>query len=206
MLTKLHVYLGLILLLPLSIWGVTGLVFLIKPGYTAAYSPPSIKTLPLEKYFAIPKTANWHEAKYVRSSIGWHLLVEHADGSREHLNPQTLEPWPYPILELVKKLLNESIEVDPDRYGRVESLERQSDRYIAQTTTGVTLTLNWQSLELTQTGKDTRFLNRLYRLHYLQWTPNPVLNMALAVFAILGLFAMCLLSLKMLISVHKWES
>ena len=38
------------------------------------------------------------------------------------------------------------------------------------TDTGVVVTVDWNRMSLQQTGKDTKRIDTLYRLHYLQWT------------------------------------
>lgn len=205
MLTRFHAYVGLVLLLPLAIWGITGLVFLFQPGYQAAFAPLEVKALPLKKSFVLPAAAQWQEARYLRTLLGWHLLVKDDEGVAQHLHPQTLKPWPLPILEMAKKLLAQSVAHDPDRYGDIQQIILDGQDYFATTTTGIELKLNWTTLQVRQSGSDTRFINRLYRLHYMQWTPNPILNKALAAITILLLLTMTAISLRMLITVYKWE-
>lgn len=196
---------GLVLLLPLFIWAVTGAVFLLKPGYQEAYEQLTVKTHPIDKRLVLPPAQNWLEARYVRTILGWHLLVRDSSGEPHHLDPQTYEHWEVPIVELVKILLNDSIAHNPERYGQIDSLERRGETYLAATTTDVQLTLDWPTLSLSQKGLDSRFINRLYRLHHLQWTPNPMLNLAVALGAVILLLGMCVISLHMLVAVHKWE-
>lgn len=205
MLARLHAYMGLILLLPLFIWVVTGVVFLLKPGYQSAYERLTVKAHPIEKTFVLPSSEKWLEARYLRTILGWHLLVRDASGEPRHLHPQTYEAWSVPILEMVKVLLNDSIAHNPERYGEIKSVERRGDTYLATTTTNVQLTLDWLTLNLSQKGTDSRFISRLYRLHYLQWTPSPILNLILALGALGLLLAMCVISLRMLVTEHTWE-
>lgn len=205
MLTKLHAYVGLALLLPLFIWSVTGAVFILKPGYQGAFEQLEVKTYPLNKSLALPVKAPWLAAEYKRTLLGWHLLVVDASGKRLHLQPQTFVEQPPPFLEAVKKLLDDSIAVNAERYGKVETITLDGEDYRAWTTTNVELQLNWSTLELRQSGGDSRFINRLYRMHYLQWTPKTTLNKALALGALLLLLVMCFISLRMLVSKHNWE-
>ena len=36
--------------------------------------------------------------------------------------------------------------------------------------TGVVVAIDWNRMSLQQTGTDTKWIDRLYRIHYLQWT------------------------------------
>lgn len=203
-LIRVHAYMGLLLLLPLCIWTITGAVFLLQPGYKDAFEQLTVKTHPINKAFELPSSAAWQEARYIRTILGWHLLVRDENGLPQHLHPQTYEPWPWPESEMIAILLSDSIAHNSERYGQITAVEKQAQTYSATTSAGVEMTLDWLTLELRQTGSDSRFINRLYRLHYLQLTPNPTLNRVLALAVLTLLLAMCFVSLRMLIT-HKWE-
>ena len=56
-------------------WALTGLVFLIKPGYDGAYEVITIKTYPLDQKLIIASKKNWEEGRLINSVLGNHLLV-----------------------------------------------------------------------------------------------------------------------------------
>ncbi|SEL50435.1 PepSY-associated TM region [Colwellia chukchiensis] len=183
---KLHKMVGLILVLPMLAWTVTGLVFFIKPGYQAAYQQLSIKTYPLSQTLTLQAQPNWQEIKIVRSILGQHLLVKQ-DNSSRHLDLQTLQDKAMPSAPAVKQLLTDAVRQDPERYGEIVNITGLT----ATTSTGVELSLNWQRLSLSQTGPDTKLINQLYKIHYLQWTGHQVLDQVLG---ILGLVLLILLT------------
>ena len=41
---------------------------------------------------------------------------------------------------------------------------------LTKTDTGVEVTLDWNRVSLQQRGRDTDRIDRLYKVHYLQWT------------------------------------
>ncbi len=44
------------------------------------------------------------------------------------------------------------------------------DQGVISTDTGVEVTLDWNRVTLQQKGRDTDRIDRLYKVHYLQWT------------------------------------
>jgi hypothetical protein len=56
---RIHRIIGLLLVLPVIGWTITGVIFFIKPGYQAAYDQLVVKTYPLEKSFVIPESKEW---------------------------------------------------------------------------------------------------------------------------------------------------
>jgi hypothetical protein len=61
----------------------------------------------------------------------------------------------------------------------------------ATTNTGVELTLDWNSMSLQQRGMDTNRIDRLYKIHYLQWTGIKSLDRVLG---FIGIFLIMTLS------------
>ena len=59
------------------------------------------------------------------------------------------------------------------------------------TSTGVRITLDWNTLGLRQSGNDTRWIDQLYQLHYLQWTGVRWLDRILGV---AGLFLLAVMT------------
>lgn len=206
MLNNIHAYLGLTLVLPLFVWAVTGLVFLFRPGYQEAYEQLSLVQGGYSTPIEVTPQPNWQQLRFVHTVLGGHLLVSTTAGEILHLDQATLTPRPYPSASQLEQLVSAATDHNPQRYGDLVAVEQERDRFRITTTTDVELELDWQSLTLQQRGDDTRFLDRLYRMHYLQWSPAPKLNKLLITVALLGLLAMCYVGLRMLIRFHHKES
>jgi hypothetical protein len=162
---SLHRILGLIMLLPFIGWAITGAIFFLKPGYAGAYDLLQIKTYPLESNTAIQTNPAWLEVRYLKTTLGNHLLVRTTEGW-QHLDPQSLIPKPAPNEEKMRALMNDAFSMNPQRYGEIVAVEGSTIR----TDTGVQAKLNWERMSLTQRGKDTDRIDFLYKIHYLQWT------------------------------------
>ena len=186
--SKLHKIIGIFLTLPLLGWILTGAIFIIQPGYQGAYHQIKIKTYPLSSSFIITPQEQWLEIKLVRSILGEHLLV--LDNSQwSNLDPLTLKPAAKLNKEQTSLLINDALSVDVMRYGEIVEIIDQR----AVTSTDVEINLNWDSLTLRQSGSDTKFINWLYKVHYLQWFGIKTVNQYFAVFslALLLLLASC---------------
>jgi hypothetical protein len=59
----LHRIIGIVMLLPLTGWAVTGAVFFLKPGYGNAYDLLQVKTYPLEPKFELQGDSSWLEVR-----------------------------------------------------------------------------------------------------------------------------------------------
>lgn len=205
MLNKVHAYLGLVLVLPLFVWAVTGFIFLLKPGYSDAYEQLSLAQSAYSAPIKVAPQSNWQQLHFIESVLGGHLLVTTNAGELLQLNPETLRPWPYPTSQQLAQLVSAATMHNRARYGEILEIEQQQHLFHIMTTTEVQLTLDWLKMTLQQSGGDTRFLDRLYRMHYLQWSPVPKLNQALLLLALIGLFATCFVGLRMLILFHQKE-
>ena len=161
----LHRIIGLVMLLPLSGWAVTGAFFFLKPGYADAYEPLQVKTYPLEPNIALQADPSWLEVRLVKTILGEHLLARTATGWF-HLDPRTLQSRPEPSIDDISALVTDALSANPERYGRIASIEGAN----ITTSTGARVELDWNRLALTQRGKDTDRIDLLYRIHYLQWT------------------------------------
>lgn len=187
---KYHRLVGIVMLTPLIAWTLTGLFFLIQPGYGAAYEMLPPRTYPLtgtlQSPQTVPATDSWSEFRYLRTVLGDHLLVRTEQGWR-HLHPGTLQPWPLPDADTQLRLVADAVTRNPQRYGEVQPLQDGT----FHTATGARITLDWNTLSLRQSGQDTRWIDRLYQIHYLQWTGVEMLDRILGV---LGLFLLALMS------------
>lgn len=188
----LHRILGLILLVPFLAWAVTGFVFFLKPGYAGAYEMLSPKTYPLNAAPAVTPDAQWLEYRYVRTVLGDHLLARTAQGW-QHLDPATLQAKPSPGEDEIKRFVADAMAVNPPRYGQVKSVTPNE----IKTDTGITITLNWQRLSLQQKGSDTDRIDRLYKIHYLQWTGISAIDKALGFIGLSCVLVLTLLGLRL---------
>lgn len=171
---SLHRVIGLIMLLPLLGWAVTGAIFFLKPGYAGAYDLLQVKTYPLDQTTEITGDAAWLEARLLKTVLGEHLLVRTQEGWR-HLDPRTMQAKPQPSEDELQRLLTDAFSVNPQRYGNITNINGTE----VTTDTNVRVTLNWERLSLAQRGADTDRIDLFYKIHYLQWTGIPSLDKVL---------------------------
>ena len=196
---RVHRILGIVLLLPICAWSLTGFVFFVKPGYAAAYAGLRVREYPLEELQAMHPTSEWREARSLRTILGPALLIRTEQGW-SHLDPGSLRPRPLPDDTSLRRLLADAIASETARYGEIISLARHDDdppSATFETSTGVTIELDWSGLSLQQSGRDTRRIDRLYRVHYLQWTGIGPLDRVLGVAGLLSLITLAILGLRL---------
>jgi hypothetical protein len=192
-LRKLHKIVGFGLTIPLLAWALTGIVFLTKPGYDSAYERLSLKTYPLEKSVVLNPPGQWHQARLLKTVLGYHLLLERGTES-VHVDPITLQKKDIPTGDDLMRLITDAIGQNSARYGTIISVSGQQ----VITSTDVTLSLKWHDLTISQSGKDTRLLNTLYKIHYLQWWGDVNFN---TLFGALGIaFLLLLVALGLAVS------
>jgi uncharacterized iron-regulated membrane protein len=161
----LHRVIGIVLLIPFVCWAVTGLIFFIKPGYAEAYEVLTPKLYPINNQLLISEDPRWLEVRYLRTILGDHLLVRTESGWM-NLNPNDKRPRSAATDDETRKLVQDAFSINPQRYGRIVSVNDNT----VTTDTGVIVTVDWNRMSLQQTGKDTKWIDSLYRIHYLQWT------------------------------------
>ncbi|MBU2872222.1 hypothetical protein [Colwellia sp. E2M01] len=192
---RIHRIIGLLLVLPVIGWTITGIIFFIKPGYQAAYDQLVVKTYPLEKLFVIPESNEWKEVRLLKTILGYHLLVK-TDKGFQHLDPISFKAKVIPTGLELTSLLNDSFTHKPERYGRVKT----SDNLKVFTNTGIEVSLDWDRLTLRQRGDDTELINTLYKIHYLHWTPYKSINQYMGILGLTLLIAVTFLGFKIYIS------
>ena len=191
---KLHKITGLILVLPMLAWTITGLIFFIKPGYQGAYEQLSIKTYPLSASLVVIPKKEWREVRLIHSILGEHLLVK-LDNKTVHLDPVSLAVKAIPSEQELKTLLRDAFSRNNERYGDILSVNGLS----AKTTTGVEVKLDWANLRLSQSGQDTQLINQLYKIHYLQWTGHKTVDQFLGVLGLILLILLTFLGVRLYI-------
>ncbi|MDO8908143.1 MAG: hypothetical protein Q7W55_06555 [Pseudohongiella sp.] len=177
---RIHRLTGIVLLLPFLAWSSTAVFFLVRPAYDQAYEQLRVRQLPVIGSLTLAPAAEWEEMRVFRTVLGNHLIVREA-GRWQHLNADTLIPWAQPDASEMQRLLEDAFNANPTRYGRVLAMENN----LALTDTGVQISINWDTMSLYQTGRDTYWINKVYDIHYLRWTGyRPFDN----VFGLFGLF------------------
>jgi hypothetical protein len=173
-------------------WAATGAIFFVKPGYSGAYETLPVQTYPIDAPVAVAVAPDWVEVRYLKTVLGTHVLGRTAKGW-QHVDPATLAPRPAPAADAVKALMTDAFVANPARYGHIASL----DGLVATTDTGVTVTLDWNRLALSQRGPDTDRIDWFYRIHYLQWTGVAALDRVLGLSGLALVVALSLLGLRL---------
>ena len=192
-LRKQHRLLGSILVLPFIAWSLTGIFFLVRPAYEQAYAVLSPKTYPAEEV-RISAEPQWQEMRILNSVLGQHLLVKE-NGSWRQVDPTTGAERPSPSVADLERFVEDAISQNPRRYG--ELLRGESNPF--RTSEGVLISLDWGSLSLNQQGGDTRWIDRIYNVHYLRWTGIALFDSIMGVLGLLLLLMMTVSGLGMLL-------
>lgn len=182
---KTHRLTGILLLLPFVAWASTAIFFLVRPAYEQAYEQLRVRQLPGTQALVLTPEPDWEEMRFFRTVLGDHLIVR-AEGRWQHLSADTLGPWPRPDATELTRLLEDAFASNPARYGRVLSVGDNS----VVTDTGVHITINWDTLSLSQTGRDTYWINKVYDIHYLRWTGYRPFDNVFGLFGLLLLMYM----------------
>ncbi|MEK6320088.1 MAG: PepSY domain-containing protein [Acidobacteriota bacterium] len=189
---RLHRVIGLVMLLPLIGWAVTGAFFFLKPGYAGAYESLQVKTYPLEGPIAFDPDRSWLEVRVEKTILGEHLLARTSQGWL-HIDPRSFQTKPEPSADDVRTLVTDAFSANPARYGRITSVDGNN----ITTDTGVRVALDWDRLALTQRGKDTNRIDTIYKIHYLQWTGIESVDKVLGALGILLLLALSALGARL---------
>jgi hypothetical protein len=191
----LHRIIGLVMLLPLIGWAITGALFFLKPGYSDAYETLQVKAYPYETEVRFLPDPSWIETRFVRTILGEHLLARTSEGWL-HLDPRSFRPLPEPSAEDVRALVDDAISQHSARYGRIVSVTGSA----AITDTRIRIEVDWKRLALSQRGPDTDRIDAFYRVHYLQWTGSKSIDRVLGAIGILLLFALSGLGARLFFS------
>jgi len=196
---RIHRVLGLVLLLPICAWALTGFVFFVKPGYGPAYGGLHVRRYGLAGAAAPAPRPEWLELRLVRTILGDHVLAR-AEGGPVQLDPATLSARELPDESDIRRLIADAIAQEQGRYGEIASVARHpgdAPSATIETTTGVTIELDWATLGLQQSGRDTRRIDALYRVHYLQWTGFKPVDRILGVVGLASLLVLAFFGLRL---------
>jgi hypothetical protein len=164
-LNRRHRLIGIILLLPFLAWSATGVFFLVRPGFAEAYERIPVRRYALPQTMPVAPQEGWRELRYFRSVLGDHLIVQTEDGW-QHRHAETGQSWSLPNEDDLTRLLQDAFAFNPDRYGRIVAVDGSR----ARTDTGVSINIAWDTLAISQNGRDSRWIDRIYSIHYLEWT------------------------------------
>jgi len=193
---RLHRLIGMIMILPFLAWASTAIFFLVRPGYSEAYAPLVLATEAMPARILLPPIdPAWHELRYLSSVLGEHLLVRN-DKGWQHLDARSGEVFPPPDATATRQLLQAAMAADPSRYGEIERL----DGLQARSSTGVEISINWHQFSATQVGRDRRWIDRMYDIHYLRWTGFAAFDRAFGLFGLTLLIFMTWTGTRLLFS------
>lgn len=189
---KLHRIAGIVMLLPLIGWAVTGAFFFLKPGYSGAYETLPVKSYPFESEIKVTPDPAWLEVHLVKTILGEHLLARTSRGWLNY-DPRNLQLRNEPSTEEIRALMNDAVSTNPARYGSIIRVEGRN----VVTDAGIRIDLDWSRLALSQRGVDTDRIDALYRIHYLQWTGVKAVDQIVGALGILLVFALSLLGARL---------
>jgi uncharacterized iron-regulated membrane protein len=185
-----HRWAAIVLVSMLVVWSITGLLFHLKPGWDRAYDQLSVKRdepIDLSSIVPVASLANPIDAKGVSSKpssielfatvLGPMYRITTSSGS-SIVDATTGKPRTFTPDEIVR-LVDDAVSRSAfaNRYGAHTGIEGNNVRYAGDQV----VTFSPTTMRVSQEGRDTRRIDWLYRLHYLQWTGNKSFDKALAV-------------------------
>jgi uncharacterized iron-regulated membrane protein len=184
-----HRWAAIVLVALLVVWSITGLLFHLKPGWDRAYDQLSVKRdEPVDLSSVVP----------VASLTGVSLTSSGAVPTSIELFSTVLGPM-YRVTtragasivdattgrvrtftaEEVTRLVDDAVSRSPfaKRYGAHLGIDDNKVRYAGEQI----VTFSPTTMRISQEGRDTRRIDWLYRIHYLQWTGNKTIDKILAI-------------------------
>jgi hypothetical protein len=193
------------MVLPLLIWTASGLLFLVKPGWSGAYEPlTAFQDRPLDPGALVAisslTVAELARVELAATALGPVYRVTDTKGSRVLVDARTGA-----LLSPLTREAAMAVAIDAasrssaqDRYGAPTSAD-QDERVISVAFAGgAVVEVGRNDLSLQQRGPDTDRIDLLYRAHYLQWTGVEALDRTLAVLGIVGTWALAALGVYLL--------
>ncbi|MCB9751194.1 MAG: PepSY domain-containing protein [Myxococcales bacterium] len=211
-LRRAHRWIGLALAVPFFPWSITGLLFHLKPGWSAAYdalspatnAPLPDDTLPLARArAAVPGALS--RAELLSTALGpvSRLTRRSASGGGpprlvDARTGATLSPLPAAQAEQLARAAIAS-SAHAARYGAVERRALHPDRVelFMDGPGRVVVTIDRHSGALSQRGADTARVDWLYRVHYGQWTGARWLDRVIPLLLLVGVTLLALAGLAL---------
>lgn len=182
---------------PLLLWGFTGLLFQIKPGWTGAYETLEVA----HPEAALPGnvidpgellTDSTSRLELLDTALGPVYVLREADGTSrivDALGGETLSPLSEAQARAVVLDAVSQSSV-PQRYGEIAESKLEEKTATLTFNGKARVTIDRYTLELSQSGPDTHRIDTLYRIHYLQWTGRKGLDRFLGLAGILLLWGL----------------
>jgi len=177
---RIHRWSAIVLVSMLVVWSITGLLFHLKPGWDRAYDQLSVKrdepidTSSVVAIASLPKSSS---IELFGTVLGPMYRVTTTDSS-SIVDATTGRPRTFTPDEVVR-LVDDAVSRSPfaNRYGAHVGIAGNDVRYAGDQV----VTFSPSTLRVSQQGRDTKRIDWLYRMHYLQWTGNKAIDKILAV-------------------------
>ncbi|MFN0251130.1 MAG: PepSY domain-containing protein [Kofleriaceae bacterium] len=184
-----HRWAAIVLVALLVVWSITGLLFHLKPGWDRAYDSLSVqRTEPVDLSSVVPvaslTSVSLTSSGAVPSSIelfstvlGPMYRVTTSAGS-SIVDATTGRVRTFTPDEVIR-LVDDAVSRSPfaRRYGAHVGIDGNDVRYAGDQV----VTFSPPTMRVSQEGRDTKRIDWLYRIHYLQWTGNKTIDKILAI-------------------------
>lgn len=180
MFARVHRWAAIVLVAMLVVWSITGLVFHLKPGWDRAYDQLSVKRdepIDMSSVVAIATLPRSPSVELFSTVLGPMYRVTTKDGP-SIIDATTGKPRTFTPDE-VTRLVDDAVSRSPfaNRYGAHVGISGNDVRYAGEQV----VTFSPATMRVSQEGRDTKRIDWLYRIHYLQWTGNKTVDKILAV-------------------------
>jgi uncharacterized iron-regulated membrane protein len=177
---KIHRWSAIVLVAMLVVWSITGLLFHLKPGWDRAYDQLSVKRdEPIDVSSIVPVSSlpKSNSIELFSTAIGPMYRVTTNEGA-SMIDATTGKPRAFTPDEVIK-LVDDGVSRSrfANRYGAHLSIANNAVRYAGDQV----VSFDPSTMRLWQEGRDTKRIDWLYRIHYLQWTGNELLDKILAI-------------------------
>lgn len=197
---RVHRIAGVALAVPFLVWTASGLLFLVKPGWSGAYEMlDGFQDAPVDASAVLPVRTvvrgvaapeRMLRADLRATALGpvYRIRARAEDGSAidaivdAHsgtvLSPLAIEDAERIAVDAASRARQ------ADRYGAVTGREEDATHARIRFAGGAVVTVGREDLSVRQSGPDTDRIDALYRAHYLQWTGIETVDRVFAVAAI----------------------
>lgn len=192
-----HRWLAIVLVVLLTVWSITGLLFHLKPGWDRAYDQLSAErrgsALRPDAVVSLAALANPGPIVRVElfdTALGPLYRVGSETG--DELFDATTGRRRSPLdADDARALAGDAVARSPhrDAYGALEDVTLDGDIARLRFADGPVVELGRRDARMSQHGSDTERIDWLYRIHYLQWTGNHTIDRGFAMFGLALIWA-----------------